>query len=57
MKKAVQKRVQVVGDKFHFSGGGTMFPHGTDAYITLMISIGINHLLKLSKVQVSEHIG
>ncbi|XP_057858390.2 probable methyltransferase PMT17 [Cryptomeria japonica] len=33
IEKAVQNWVQVIGDKFHFPGGGTMFPHGADAYI------------------------
>jgi len=33
IEKAVQNWIQVEGDKFRFPGGGTMFPHGADAYI------------------------
>lgn len=43
VEKAVQNWIQVDGDKFHFPGGGTMFPHGADAYIE-----NINKLLPLT---------
>ncbi|KAH9328285.1 hypothetical protein KI387_000393, partial [Taxus chinensis] len=43
IEKAVQNWVQVIGDKFHFPGGGTMFPHGADAYID-----DINSLIPLT---------
>jgi hypothetical protein len=33
IEKAVQNWIQVEGDRFRFPGGGTMFPHGADAYI------------------------
>uniref|UniRef100_A0A0D3F8T7 Methyltransferase n=1 Tax=Oryza barthii TaxID=65489 RepID=A0A0D3F8T7_9ORYZ len=33
VEKAVQNWIRVDGDKFRFPGGGTMFPHGADAYI------------------------
>ncbi|KAM3379920.1 putative methyltransferase PMT17 [Capsicum galapagoense] len=33
IEKAVQNWVQVEGDRLRFPGGGTMFPHGADAYI------------------------
>ncbi|KAJ6804145.1 putative methyltransferase PMT15 [Iris pallida] len=33
VEKAVQNWIHVDGDKFRFPGGGTMFPHGADAYI------------------------
>lgn len=33
IEKAVQNWIQVEGDRFHFPGGGTMFPRGADAYI------------------------
>uniref|UniRef100_A0ACD5TN86 Uncharacterized protein n=1 Tax=Avena sativa TaxID=4498 RepID=A0ACD5TN86_AVESA len=33
IEKAVQNWIQVEGNKFRFPGGGTMFPHGADAYI------------------------
>ena len=33
VEKAVQNWIQVEDDKFRFPGGGTMFPHGADAYI------------------------
>ncbi|XAR70075.1 hypothetical protein NMG60_11026814 [Bertholletia excelsa] len=33
VEKAVQNWIQVEGDRFRFPGGGTMFPHGADAYI------------------------
>ena len=29
----MQNWIQVEDDKFRFPGGGTMFPHGADAYI------------------------
>ena len=43
IEKAVQNWIQVEGDKFRFPGGGTMFPHGADAYID-----DINKLISLS---------
>ncbi|XP_030463562.2 probable methyltransferase PMT15 [Syzygium oleosum] len=33
VEKAVQNWIQYQGDRFRFPGGGTMFPHGADAYI------------------------
>jgi hypothetical protein len=33
VEKAVQNWIRVDGDKLRFPGGGTMFPHGADAYI------------------------
>uniref|UniRef100_A0A0D9WKT6 Methyltransferase n=1 Tax=Leersia perrieri TaxID=77586 RepID=A0A0D9WKT6_9ORYZ len=33
IEKAVQNWIQVEGERFKFPGGGTMFPHGADAYI------------------------
>lgn len=33
IEKAVQNWVQVEDDRFHFPGGGTMFPEGADSYI------------------------
>ncbi|KAG8094159.1 hypothetical protein GUJ93_ZPchr0012g21239 [Zizania palustris] len=33
IEKAVQNWIQVEGNRFRFPGGGTMFPHGADAYI------------------------
>ncbi|KAJ0104978.1 hypothetical protein Patl1_17350 [Pistacia atlantica] len=33
IEKAVQNWIQAEGDRFRFPGGGTMFPHGADAYI------------------------
>ncbi|XP_006655678.1 probable methyltransferase PMT17 isoform X1 [Oryza brachyantha] len=33
IEKAVQNWIQVEGKRFRFPGGGTMFPHGADAYI------------------------
>ncbi|CAM8971873.1 unnamed protein product [Rhodiola kirilowii] len=33
VEKAGQNWVRVEGDRFRFPGGGTMFPHGADAYI------------------------
>ncbi|KAF7082122.1 hypothetical protein CFC21_086002 [Triticum aestivum] len=33
IEKAVQNWIRVEGNKFRFPGGGTMFPHGADAYI------------------------
>ncbi|KAA8520578.1 hypothetical protein F0562_014834 [Nyssa sinensis] len=33
VEKAVQNWVRFEGDRFRFPGGGTMFPHGADAYI------------------------
>ncbi|XP_030449111.1 probable methyltransferase PMT16 [Syzygium oleosum] len=33
VEKAVQNWIQFEGDRFRFPGGGTMFPHGADAYI------------------------
>ncbi|KAF8379433.1 hypothetical protein HHK36_028868 [Tetracentron sinense] len=33
VEKAVQNWIRFEGDKFKFPGGGTMFPHGADAYI------------------------
>uniref|UniRef100_A0A0E0K3J6 Methyltransferase n=1 Tax=Oryza punctata TaxID=4537 RepID=A0A0E0K3J6_ORYPU len=33
VEKAVQNWIRVDGDKFRFPGGGTMFPHGANAYI------------------------
>jgi len=43
VEKAVQNWIQVEGDKFRFPGGGTMFPHGADAYID-----DINKLIPLT---------
>ncbi|KAL3524242.1 hypothetical protein ACH5RR_017076 [Cinchona calisaya] len=33
VEKAVQNWIRYEGDRFRFPGGGTMFPHGADAYI------------------------
>ncbi|CAM8933607.1 unnamed protein product [Rhodiola kirilowii] len=33
VEKAVQNWIRYEGDTFRFPGGGTMFPHGADAYI------------------------
>ncbi|XP_065870099.1 probable methyltransferase PMT16 [Euphorbia lathyris] len=33
VEKAVQNWIMYEGDRFRFPGGGTMFPHGADAYI------------------------
>ncbi|KAI3808829.1 hypothetical protein L1987_24791 [Smallanthus sonchifolius] len=33
VEKAVQNWIRFEGDRFRFPGGGTMFPHGADAYI------------------------
>ncbi|XAR65875.1 hypothetical protein NMG60_11011867 [Bertholletia excelsa] len=33
VEKAVQNWIRHEGDRFRFPGGGTMFPHGADAYI------------------------
>lgn len=33
VEKAIQNWIQYEGDKFHFPGGGTMFPKGAGAYI------------------------
>uniref|UniRef100_A0A453MRV1 Methyltransferase n=1 Tax=Aegilops tauschii subsp. strangulata TaxID=200361 RepID=A0A453MRV1_AEGTS len=33
IEKAVQNWIRVEGNKFRFPGGGTMFPHGAEAYI------------------------
>ncbi|PKA46496.1 putative methyltransferase PMT17 [Apostasia shenzhenica] len=43
IEKAVQNWIQVEGDRFRFPGGGTMFPHGADAYID-----DINNLIPLT---------
>lgn len=43
IEKAVQNWIQVEGDKFHFPGGGTMFPLGADSYID-----DINDLIPLT---------
>lgn len=39
VEKAVQNWVQFQGDVFKFPGGGTMFPHGADAYIDELASV------------------
>lgn len=39
VEKAVQNWVQYQGDVFKFPGGGTMFPHGADAYIDELASV------------------
>ncbi|KAF5184257.1 S-adenosyl-l-methionine-dependent methyltransferases superfamily protein [Thalictrum thalictroides] len=39
VEKAVQNWVQLQGDVFKFPGGGTMFPHGADAYIDELASV------------------
>ncbi|XP_073300626.1 probable methyltransferase PMT2 [Primulina huaijiensis] len=38
VEKAVQNWVQYEGNVFRFPGGGTMFPHGADAYIEQLAS-------------------
>jgi len=43
IEKAVQNWIQVEGDLLRFPGGGTMFPHGADAYID-----NINALIPLN---------
>jgi SAM-dependent methyltransferase len=43
IEKAVQNWIQVEGKRFRFPGGGTMFPHGADAYID-----DINALISLT---------
>lgn len=43
VEKAIQNWIQYEGDRFRFPGGGTMFPHGADAYID-----GINGIVKLT---------
>ncbi|KAL8142684.1 hypothetical protein V2J09_015716 [Rumex salicifolius] len=43
IEKAVQNWIQFEGDRFKFPGGGTMFPHGADAYID-----DINSLIPLT---------
>ncbi|XAR54847.1 hypothetical protein NMG60_11030157 [Bertholletia excelsa] len=39
VEKAVQNWVQFQGNVFKFPGGGTMFPHGADAYIDELASV------------------
>ena len=35
-QKSNQHWLKKEGDKFHFPGGGTMFPNGVSAYVDLM---------------------
>ncbi|PRQ18647.1 putative S-adenosyl-L-methionine-dependent methyltransferase [Rosa chinensis] len=39
VEKAVQNWVEFQGNVFKFPGGGTMFPHGADAYIDELASV------------------
>lgn len=39
VEKAVQNWVEYQGNVFKFPGGGTMFPHGADAYIDELASV------------------
>lgn len=39
VEKAVQNWVKFQGNVFKFPGGGTMFPHGADAYIDELASV------------------
>ncbi|KAA8522097.1 hypothetical protein F0562_012589 [Nyssa sinensis] len=39
VEKAIQNWVQFQGNVFKFPGGGTMFPHGADAYIDELASV------------------
>ena len=49
VEKVVHNWIQVDRDKFQFLGGGTMFPHGADAYIE-----NINKLIPLTDGSIDD---
>ncbi|KAA8519972.1 hypothetical protein F0562_014230 [Nyssa sinensis] len=53
VEKAVQNWIKYEGNVFRFPGGGTQFPHGTDAYIDQLASVLLAILLSTFSLAIS----